>query len=389
MGEPRHRAAVFTGHFLPHIGGVEIYSHQLWKRLVARGWEVLLVTSDVGGGPPEDTLDGIRVRRLPTTAFMDDRFPIVLPSPALARTVRALDAFRPHVAVTNLRFMPPCWVGAMYARHRRVPRLHIEHGSNHVPVGNAIGNRASVMMDRTLGRVVVRSAERCVGVSAASAAFAASLGAVRPGILPMGVDARPADPSGRGRWRERLGIADDDAAVLYLGRVTRDKGALLLLDAWQKVPASAGAHLAIVGDGAALEEVRRRATGMSRVSALGPVPPSDVPSLLAACDILVHPSMASEGRPLSVVEAAAAGLAVIATPQGVAGDLIGSEAEGTLVPAGDTAALTGAMAQLISNPADRARRGAALQRKVLERFPWDRVVEQAEVELQATAARLP
>jgi glycosyltransferase involved in cell wall biosynthesis len=107
---------------------------------------------------------------------------------------------------------------------------------------------------------------------------------------------------------------------------------------------------------------------------------------MSACDIFVHPSAASEGRPLSVVEAAAAGLAVVATPQGVAGDIIGSEREGILVPPRDAAALASALERALNEPGARSACAAALQRKVLDAFGWERIIDQAEAELLATQA---
>jgi glycosyltransferase involved in cell wall biosynthesis len=379
------RVAVFAGHYSPHIGGVETYSQRLWTRMIRRGWEVLLVTSDVGGGPPEERADGITVHRLPCLGLMGGRFPIVLPSLRLARTLRALNALNPGAVVTNLRFMPPCWLGAAWAWLHGVPRLHIEHGSSHVPLRSLAGNWASALIDRTVGRLMVRSAHRCVGVSSGSRAFVESLGAVNPGLLPAGVDVSLPEAAPRDSWRDRLGLAKGERAVLFLGRVTEDKGILVLLDAWTRLDAQHGVHLVIAGDGGAMPEVRRRAAAMKGVQVLGPVPPVDVPNLLSACDLLVHPSLASEGRPMAILEAAAAGLAVLSTPQGVAGDLVASPQDGTLVPAGSPDALAEALRRVLEDDQGRLAQGASLQRRVLEMLGWDRVLATAEAELQATS----
>jgi glycosyltransferase involved in cell wall biosynthesis len=167
--------------------------------------------------------------------------------------------------------------------------------------------------------------------------------------------------------------------------VTEDKGILVLLDAWARLDAQHGVHLVIAGDGGAMPEVRRRAAAMKGVQVLGPVPPVDVPHLLSACDLLVHPSLASEGRPMAILEAAAAGLAVLSTPQGVAGDLVASPQDGTLVPAGSPDALAEALRRVLDDDEGRLAQGASLQRRVLEMLGWDRVLAKAEAELQATS----
>ena len=77
------RIAVFTGHFHPHVGGVELYTRAIFSRLVKRGHAVALVTSSTGGGQPRESVDGIEVARLPVLPLFSARYPILLPGPGL------------------------------------------------------------------------------------------------------------------------------------------------------------------------------------------------------------------------------------------------------------------------------------------------------------------
>jgi glycosyltransferase involved in cell wall biosynthesis len=88
---------------------------------------------------------------------------------------------------------------------------------------------------------------------------------------------------------------------------------------------------------------------------------------------------------MAILEAAAAGLAVLSTPQGVAGDLVASAQDGTLVPAGSPDALAEALRRVLEDDEGRLAQGASLQRRVLEMLGWDRVLATAEAELQATS----
>jgi glycosyltransferase involved in cell wall biosynthesis len=132
--------------------------------------------------------------------------------------------------------------------------------------------------------------------------------------------------------------------------------------------------------------LRLRASALARVHVLGPVSPEEVPHLMSACQLLVHPSRASEGRPLAVLEAAAAGLAVVSTPQGVEGDLIAGPEEGTLVAPGEPEALALALRRVLDDEPARTAAAATLRRKVLDRFGWDRVLDTACDELEAARA---
>jgi glycosyltransferase involved in cell wall biosynthesis len=120
--------------------------------------------------------------------------------------------------------------------------------------------------------------------------------------------------------------------------------------------------------------------------ALGQVAPAQVLRLLSAADLFVHPSCCAEGLPSAILEAAAAGVAIVATPQGGTVEVVASPEHGLLVPRGDPAALAAAMGRLVDDPALRSRLGARARQRVAERFSWDRIAGLAEQELLALAA---
>ena len=383
------RIAVFTGHFHPHIGGVERYTRAIFSRLAASGHAVALLTSTVAGGPARELVDGIEVARLPVLPLFSARFPVLLPGPALWRALAWLRDFRPEVVVTNTRFFTSSWLGTRFAAGEALPHLHVEHGSGHIRLGGPLADRLAAAIDHGPGRWVVHRATRCVGVSGAVIDFLAHLGRPGAGLLPNGVDLpRPGlvppgpggDPGGRDATRARFGVGADEPMALYAGRVTADKGLLVLCDALDRLPRL---HLVVAGDGEALPELRRRAGRLPRLHLLGQVPPAEVQRLLAAADLFVHPSCCAEGLPSSILEAAAAGLAIVATPQGGTVEVIRSPAHGLLVPPGDAGALAQAMARLAADGPLRARLGAEARNLVAERFTWDRIAAAAEQELLA------
>jgi glycosyltransferase involved in cell wall biosynthesis len=93
---------------------------------------------------------------------------------------------------------------------------------------------------------------------------------------------------------------------------------------------------------------------------------TDVPDLLAAADVFAMPSL-SEGLPLALLEAMSAGLPVVASAVGGIPGVVRHGENGLLVPAGDAAALEGALRDLITGPGAR-RLGLAAAEEIPRRF---------------------
>ena len=148
--------------------------------------------------------------------------------------------------------------------------------------------------------------------------------------------------------------------ILFLGRIGDRKGVPQLGEALFRMKDVLNWRATIAGDGN-VEAARAKAAeyGLAdRVQLPGWVGPERVAELIASADILVLPSF-SENLPVSIIEAMAAGIAVVATPVGAVEDIVVDEETGLLVPVGDVDALAAAMTRLVTDPALRQRLGAA------------------------------
>ena len=99
----------------------------------------------------------------------------------------------------------------------------------------------------------------------------------------------------------------------------------------------------------------------------------DARRLYGAFDIFAHASE-TEGAPNAVIEAAAAGLPILATRAGGTCDVVEDGDSGLLVPVGDEVAFSAALLQLAGDPELRARLGAAARQRVAANFSMDRMV---------------
>ena len=200
----------------------------------------------------------------------------------------------------------------------------------------------------------------------------------RLAVIPqMGVDPERFRPDGvcRARCRAELGLSGEDFVVGFVGRLVREKGVDLLLEAVARLPHT---RLLLVGGGPERDALARRAADLGvgeRVRFVGEVPSPDVPGWMAAMDCLTLPSrtgagwMEQFGRVL--VEAMACSLPVVGSASGEIPRVIGDA--GLVVPEDDAGALAGALGALQSTPGLRAELGRRGRARVLRTFTQGRV----------------
>lgn len=204
-----------------------------------------------------------------------------------------------------------------------------------------------------------------------------------------GVDAQRFAPSGDSSARARalrreLGLPPDAIVVGFVGRLTRDKGIAELFEAFQRVSrVEPHLRLLLVGDHDRTDplsgQLARELEQDTRVHKTGFVDePRDYYHLM---DFLAFPSL-REGFPNVPLEAAAAGLPVVAFKAIGTVDAVVDGVTGRLVSVGDVAALADALLDWAQNPALRAAQGRAGQARVQAEFRREHVWQAIHEEYQ-------
>jgi glycosyltransferase involved in cell wall biosynthesis len=173
--------------------------------------------------------------------------------------------------------------------------------------------------------------------------------------------------------RAELGIPADGPLLVAVGNLYPVKDHATLIRAMTKL--GEPARLAIAGRGEEEQSLRALAAQLGfgeRLHLLGLR--DDVDRLLTAADLFVQPSV-SEGLPLSVLEAMAVGLPIVATRVGGMPEALGDDA-GMLVPPGEPSALASAIDQLLANPGRADRLGQAARTRAVELFSLEAMVRQ-------------
>jgi len=193
--------------------------------------------------------------------------------------------------------------------------------------------------------------------------------------IPNGVRIPIRTPALVQQKRREFGLGPDVFAFFYVGRLNPVKDLGTLLDAFAALAAQGSfrTRLYLVGDGSerAMLEARRDALSLGdAVTFLGAR--SDVSSVLMAADAFVMSSK-SEGLPMALLEAMAAGVPCIATAVGGIPDLFGDD-RGLSVPAQDGLALADAMAAIIRSPELRQRLVSKATANLVRNYALDAIV---------------
>ena len=354
-----------------NVGGPAWQVSVLTRGLDEHRFESRLVVGDVGEGEAD------------FIALRDPDLP-ALKIPALGRSVRFGDDLRAFVAIRRaIRDYRPDIVhthtakagllGRIAAATCRVPvRVHTFHG--HVLHGYF--NRWVTRLVRIVEGLLARrtTALVAVGERVRDELLGAGIGrSDQYVVIPPGV-ALEALPD-RVSARTALGLPVDQPVVLFVGRLTAVKRPDRLIEAMALVlDRRPDAVLAIAGEGELLEETRSRAEPLGEsVRFLGWQ--RDIAGLYAAADCMVLTSD-NEGMPVTLIEAAMAGVPSVTTDVGSAREVVLDGVTG-LVVAPDAAAVADGLVRLLDNDL-RHRMGAAARARAEAEFDTRRLITDHE-----------
>lgn len=290
------RIAFVVNSYPPRLGGLESHIYHLSVSLARLGHQVYVLTiSDEPGHRTQERVD-IRTNRryFPIADIIS--FPAVGTTRQIARFLKreSIDAVSVHT-----RFFPMSFVGVRAARKAGIPVIHTEHGSGFVASSSPVIRSASRAVDVTMGRYVLRHADRVLGVSEQAAAFASRLGGVNTQVFYNAITP-PA--------RRSVPINDRRRHLVFVGRMVPGKGWDTFIEAVARLR-EAGAQVSgeLLGTGADLEAARAliaRRGLTEQVCAPGRVSADEVRSRLAGAT-LVNPTVLSEGFQTTLLEALA------------------------------------------------------------------------------------
>lgn len=354
-----------TAIYKPVVNGVTRMVELYRQHLEAAGYEVTIFT--LGAPDPDDDDHIIR-----SPGFqVSDRGYYLTPgfSREAQKRMRQMDILHSHHLIMGVE---------MAHRYGRCPVIYTNH-TRYDLYGHAILSLPQPAADAILRQLwpdFCDYADTVIAPSESVRQIMLDFG-VRAPIMTIenGVELQPFHQPPNPRGKADFGLPDTAVLLIYVGRLAAEKDMDRLIDQFAiAVDVAPDLHLMLVGDGPSREmlTVQVNQLGLQEhIHFMGAVPVQEVPNYMAAADIFVTASV-SEVHPLTVIEAMATGLPVVAITSPGISDSVESGRSGLLTTRPD-GGLAAAMVGLALNPAQRAQMSAAA-RAVSEKYDIRRTV---------------
>lgn len=263
------------------------------------------------------------------------------------RSLRALSTrVRPDVIQTHA--VKSHFLTRLAGLPRQAPWVAFHHGYT----WPSLKARAYNQVDRWS----LRSANKVLTVSTPFRDQLTALGVPRERIaiihnaIPAGWGAQACQPEQAAALRARMGIAPDRKVILIVGRLSREKDHLTLLEAVNRLRSTVTPHLVIVGEGPERPRIEERVRHLELgdyVTFTGQQ--SSAEPWYGIADVAVLSSL-SEGSPNALLEAMATRVPVVATAVGGVPEIVAHEESALLIEPGDPVSMSAAMARLLTEP---------------------------------------
>lgn len=379
--EGPEKIALFTD-TLDEINGVAITIKRLISTARSRGVELTVITS---GDEGDDALEGVKKFQsvgdfvLPEYPELKLNFPPILD---------VMD-FIEREGFTRIHISTPGTVGLLgllIARMMNIPAA----GTYHTDIPQYVRSLTNdEFLEQAAWSYMIWFYNQMEEIMVPSAGtreqlLSRGISPERMKPLPRWVDTETYTPDMRNPsfWKSR-GIGLGRTVLLYVGRVSREKGLEMLVDAFKElVDAGTAIALAVIGDGPLREEMEAALSGYPALFT-GYLAGEQLQRGYASADLFVFPS-ATDTFGNVVLEAQASGLPVVVSNEGGPHELMIDGETGVVFHAGSTSSLVGSIKMLASDPQRIALMGRNARRFTLDQAPGSN--ESYSTILHSTAA---
>ena len=381
---------IFTGYYLPRVGGSINHIHQIAKRLVLSGYEVDLVTFNSEKIDEWEIIDGIQIFRLPSLRIFEN-YELLAPNRRSFAMLKKIFNRKYDIVLNYTRFHLTSLLALTYCKIKHIPYIHTELGSSHSILADKLMEFISHVYDHTLGYLVITNADQLIVNCSAGGRFLQHIGGTpnKINILVSGINKdiflKPVN------CKKRLKNEDRKYIITIISRLIYAKGIQDAIIAFgnvqKKYPDN---QLLIIGDGSYQNQLKTLIieNQINNVYLLGFLEQEKIAQILSITDILINPSYSESLISSSVLEGGILGVPSISTDVGGTCEVITDGINGLLFKPGNIDQLSEQIELLLNDDDLHGILAKNIKRFMEDYGDWD-IVAQKHIELIDKVAGVP
>ncbi len=359
--------------YLPHVGGVERYVHDLSCELVKMGHEITVVTTNSESLQYHEIIDGVDIFRFPCYKIAKNRFPFLKINADHKEMFALLSKQEFDAIILNQRFYPITKLAVKLSKTTQSPLHLIEHVTGHFTVHNSMLDYFGHIYEHSMTNYLKANISKAFGVSHACNEWLTHFGIKADGVIYNGISINTKiskDYSIRGKFS----IHKENPIFFHAGRLIEEKGIMIMVHAFEALQKEfKDAFLVIAGDGPLLNKINELKN--ENIITTGIIPHKEVLSCISESNCVVIPSFYPEGLPTLILEAGYCSTSVIATPMGGATEILDNGVNGFIVAPKSLDKLKEAMLMIIRDKEKSEKYANNLHEIVIKNFTWGKIAK--------------
>lgn len=360
------KIAIFTGFFLPHLGGVERYTDKLVEQLKKQKYEIVIVTTNDNNYKNYEKLENYTIYRLPTYNIVKQRYPILKRNKEYKDLIKKIEKEKVDYYICNTRFYLTTQIGAKLAHKHNKKLFIIEHGSDHFTVNNKILDFFGAKYEHFLTKKLEKYSPKYYGVSERCNNWLKHFNIKASGVFYNSVDNKTYNNF---KDKHYIKNKNDKIIIGFVGRIIKEKGIEVLLNVFNNLSKKYNnIELYVAGNGPLLKELKEKYKS-KLIHFEGKLNYEEVMSLYNDIDIFVNPSMYPEGLPTSILEAGIMKSVIVATDRGGTIEVVNDEKYGIIIEENEES-LNNALEKLLKDTKEIETKKNNIYERIIKNFTW-------------------